>query len=518
MKIKNIILYLTIFTGFIFKHSLLYSQISEEEARKEIIEITSITSIEVSERKNELLQKMKNNPSPYVNVIQKDLVLPQDRASLSVKDTLNHYRALIWFLFYLGTPQAKGMILDEYYKQKAIYNELERQWEESDKTDPYYSEISDAYDNLISLQVDVIRMFKEYNDDRIVDDCIDRMVDGSNTIESIIKEYFRKVAIGNQKVIDKMIELYEDESSLEYDTRNMRATINWLNGEVPALRPRADYLRFFSLMATHSLWLKQNVQILSGHVGVERAGEGPFLDSGVELSVGNNAELAWAVSIKANRIKIKQNAEIGGHAFYNELDNNGTISGRLYTPLEFPVLKYVPEFLNANSGLEDIVVKNKKEYVMEPGQYRDIRVEQKGRLIFTGGTYHIQNLTAGNNTRILFSGKSEVRLAGRLETGNQAVLGPEDTTAVRASDILFYIAGMNGETGQLDASPKACEMGIKNTVYANFYVPDGTFRLGENSILRGAVLARDVEIDNNTEVSLESAFVNLQWSEQQRRD
>ena len=64
-------------------------------------------------------------------------------------------------------------------------------------------------------------------------------------------------------------------------------------------------------------------------------------------------------------------------------------------------------------------------------------MNQKGRLIFTGGTYHIQTLSTGNNAELIFQDASEVLIADKVETGNRNYIGPEDTMSVFASNIVF---------------------------------------------------------------------------------
>ncbi|MEP0822518.1 MAG: hypothetical protein HRF44_06685, partial [Ignavibacterium sp.] len=143
---------------------------------------------------------------------------------------------------------------------------------------------------------------------------------------------------------------------------------------------------------------------------------------------------------------------------------------------------------------------------LQPGNYRDITVKKNGVLTFTGGVYHLNSFNGGDNAQILFQGASEVRIAGKFDTDQGTYLGPQDTTTLSASQIVFYVAGINGSTGNLGATPKAAQIGIANTVKANFYVPNGTLWIRQNSQATGAFIGKDVDVGRGVTIWLKSAF------------
>lgn len=262
----------------------------------------------------------------------------------------------------------------------------------------------------------------------------------------------------------------------------------------------------YCLFATHSLWLEQNASVFSGDVGVNDAGIAPFLSSEVELTIGIGTSLVPGSSVKANRIKVKQSAVVESEVYYNELENNGTITGTLHTPLTLPLIPNLPEFKSASPGSQDITIPQNGSQIIEPGSYGDILVRKNGRLTFTGGTYHLATLNTGDNVQLVFQAASEVRIDGRFDTDQGTYLGPQDTTTLSASQIVFYIAGINGSNGNLGATPKAAQIGISNTVIANFYVPNGTLWIRQNSQATGAFLGKDVDIGIGVKIWIKSAF------------
>ena len=52
--------------------------------------------------------------------------------------------------------------------------------------------------------------------------------------------------------------------------------------------------------------------------------------------VGDSVDMAAESELRADSIKLKQNAIVGGDVFFNELNNNGTINGDESTPLTPP--------------------------------------------------------------------------------------------------------------------------------------------------------------------------------------
>jgi alpha-amylase len=262
------------------------------------------------------------------------------------------------------------------------------------------------------------------------------------------------------------------------------------------------------VFAKNSVWLKENANILSGNVLVNDASPGPVLDSQVELSVGQGVDTPAGFVLKANRLKVKQGAVVASEVHYNEITNNGTITGALHTPLALPVLSALPPFSSSPAGTQDIEVAQEGFMSLDAGDYGDIFVRAKGKLLFTGGIYNLRSLDTGDHAQLLFAAPSEVRVADKFDTDSKVYIGPQEGADVFASDIIFYIAGINGNNGNLGATPKAAQIGITNTVLANFYVPNGTLWIRENTIATGAFWGKNVIVGIGADLALESFFAN----------
>ncbi len=265
-----------------------------------------------------------------------------------------------------------------------------------------------------------------------------------------------------------------------------------------------EYVAF----ATNSIWMQQGADILSGSVGVNDSSAGPFLDSQVELSVGQAVTTPAGFGLKGHRIKVKQNANVASDVFFNELTNNGTISGLLESPLELPLFTELPVFKQAAAGTVNITVEQNESIVLDnTTAYGDITIKKNGVILFTGGGEFITgSINGGANIKLLFDAPTEVLIDGKFDTDENSFVGPLDGSGLVASDIIFYVAGINGNNGNLGATPKAAQLGLGNTVSANFYVPNGTLWLRQGTEASGAFLARDVNIGENVQLSIESAF------------
>ncbi|MCB0304982.1 MAG: T9SS type A sorting domain-containing protein [Calditrichaeota bacterium] len=267
------------------------------------------------------------------------------------------------------------------------------------------------------------------------------------------------------------------------------------SAEVDVTTPSLDAVIF----ATNSVKLQQNAKILSGDVIVNQAG------NGVELVVDQNAKIASGYEVKANRIKVNKKARIDSDVFYNELSNDGTITGSLNTPLTLPVYTSLPPFITAAPGNNDFTVPKKGTQTLNAGDYRNISIKQQGTLIFSGGIYNLSDLNAEQKSKLLFAAPCEIRVGGKLLIAQNSLVGPQTGSGVEAGDIIFYIAGNDGNSG---AGSRAAKIEQKCNVFANFYVPNGTLWFNQNVKATGAFLAKDVQVDQNVQLTLDSYYGN----------
>lgn len=293
--------------------------------------------------------------------------------------------------------------------------------------------------------------------------------------------------------------IYEaDADSTKYLIRTSDAKLIRVNYIPPA--------NIFSVFATNSILIKQKADILSGYVGVNGATPGPYLDTGAQLSIGNSSTTSDIEEVFGNSISIGRSAVIGGNVYCNTLDNDGTVIGDITTEYTFPGITDFPVFQSAAPGTEDITVNMNESLILNPADYGTVTVKKNGVITFTGGTYNFQSMKIGNNTKLLFQAATDVLIANKFEIGQKSFIGSDDGMDIAASEIVFYIEGINGTTGTLKAKPKSADIGQNSTVNANFYAPNGTLIINQRSEAKGAFWARDVLIGSDVNVTYDSAW------------
>ncbi len=261
------------------------------------------------------------------------------------------------------------------------------------------------------------------------------------------------------------------------------------------------------ILGTNSVWFEATSQVHSGNVIVNKVSGGPTLDAGVELSVGLGVQTPAGYSLKANRIKAKLLAKINGDVYYNQLSNQGHIIGSLNHPLALPVYSILPQFHHEAPGTQNITVPNNGTVTLTAGNYQDVIVKTKGTLLFSGGgTFSIHDLNTESKVKLLFDAPTEVLIKNRFDTDVNCFVGPKSGSSITASDIVFYVAGINGNDGNLNSSPKSAQVGLNNEVLANFYVPNGTLWLTGLTNATGAFIAKDVRVGLNVDIYEKSAF------------
>ena len=172
-----------------------------------------------------------------------------------------------------------------------------------------------------------------------------------------------------------------------------------------------------------------------------------------------------------------------------------------------PVFTNLPPFHQAPAGTQNITVPVNGLVTLTAGNYGNILVRKNGKLLFSGGgTFSMKNLNTTNGAKLLFNASTEILITGKFDTDVNCYVGPSNGSTINASDIVFYVAGINGNNGNLGAIPKAAQVGLNNVIFANFYVPNGTLWLRGSSEATGSLIGKDVIVGLNVKVSQESAF------------
>jgi len=258
----------------------------------------------------------------------------------------------------------------------------------------------------------------------------------------------------------------------------------------------------FTVLAKESLHLGQGSSVLTGDIGANTA-TSDTIDSGSEVTLGTSVTMQEAGSrVMGDTVTLKNNSS-AYDVHYNGLTNNGTVIGNLVTPLTLPLLDLFPQ---APTVPEAVIVPDDGTLSLPAGEYAQLRIGKRATVTFTGGVYQFASADIDRDAVLEFDAVSDIRILGKLWTGNAITVGPASGSGIDASDIVVYVYDVNGTTGTLGASPKAADIGQNTVIDANLYAVNGTLKIGSGSDIIGALLGRWVDVGTGVALSLDSAF------------
>jgi RHS repeat-associated protein len=142
--------------------------------------------------------------------------------------------------------------------------------------------------------------------------------------------------------------------------------------------------------------------------------------------------------------------------------------------------------------------------------YAAIDVGEGAVLNLQSGDYPIDLLTVRDNARLTALGPVTVRVARRVFGGEGARLTV--ASGLSAKDLRIEALGKNGGAGLPGSLPQAIDLDDLSTAQAILFAPNGTVRLGKLSETTGAVIARDVFLDERAELTYQDGLAPLSGS------
>ena len=230
-----------------------------------------------------------------------------------------------------------------------------------------------------------------------------------------------------------------------------------------------------------------------------------------QLKIGRNVTTPAGYSIRANAIKIERQSSINGDAYYNELNNRGSIAGTEVSPIAIPQFVNLPPFAPSVPGTQNIRVQRNQSQTLDAGDYGKIEIKQRGTLLLTGGVYNVRELKVGERASLLFAAGAEVRILRRLTVDERAVVGPSDDATITAADILLIVTGVGSGNGHGHDDDDHDNNNIvtfdhNSTISANVFALSGSLRMKEDVVATGAFWAQDIRVHNNVTLTLDSHF------------
>lgn len=317
----------------------------------------------------------------------------------------------------------------------------------------------------------------------------------------------------------------------------------------------------FSILATGKIDIDKHVEVKSGHIGVLKAGSIVSIDKETFLDDG--------ISVIGDTVNVEKKSSVE-NVYYNILNNKGTVRQGHYTPLELPLGVSLPAFPAPSPNQNNKRLKKREDLTLQPGSYGRINVDKRATLFLTGGTYHIESISFGSESRLVFQGQTELIINNKIISASRVTIIPDPGSGLSASDMLIFVNGQDsvavkdgssedkgsGDKGSGGKKKKKREkekkgkkknhdggsrddkssadrnsddkrsddkgsgnkrsnrlhkasvvvIGKENTIKAGLYAPNGTIYIDKNSEIDGALIGKDVYIDKYVHVSLNSGF------------
>ena len=257
------------------------------------------------------------------------------------------------------------------------------------------------------------------------------------------------------------------------------------------------------LAAENSMVIAKGTRVKSGDILVANPATGETLNQAGELVFAQKVTTPAGFDVKADDITVFPQTTIKGDVFYNTLDNLGTIKGTETSPLALPAFN-APEFPVIEASDEDVNVQRNRVVTLDPGAYGYITVRKGGKLIFSGGEYHVKSIRMLGGSEVRFAGATELLVQENVMADRGMLLGPVGRAGVKASDIIIYVAGINGTSGGVHEEPVAVSIGNRTDFFANIFAPNGTIAFKGASRASGSFIAKDIFVGRGMTVLLDS--------------
>ena len=241
---------------------------------------------------------------------------------------------------------------------------------------------------------------------------------------------------------------------------------------------------------------------VSGDVAVVGQAPDIFGIEGIELSLGRDARLQG--SVWADSIYLSRGSELAGDVSLNALTGPGTFTGTPTTPLEIPLPLTLPEVPAITPGSADITVGRGVTQTLATGHYRDVKVRRGGSssatlLRLSGGVYHMSSLTIDRDGRVECLAPCQLLVAGRVRLNTGGRLVPAD--GVLPSEVRVVSHEETESNGFPWLTPQGVQLSRDSRTEAYLYAPTATISLARGAEFLGRMVARDLILSANTEIS-----------------
>ena len=260
----------------------------------------------------------------------------------------------------------------------------------------------------------------------------------------------------------------------------------------------------FILFAKEEISIEKEVQVSSGDLG-----------SNGEIDIEKDAIING--NLFADEITIDKNSVVNGNASFNKLElrKDAQILGAQTKPVSLPIanLPNTPDF---SVGNQDFKFEGQNNTLVA-GSYRDLTLEKDGKLVLSGGAYNINRLFLKENSTLIFSAPTTLNIKKELKGQQHIAVLPSNNNLKPADLIINYQGKKEKEEQDKDDKDKnqdkekeegfkPVEFGKNSFFNLKLLAPRAEVHIGENSTLRGQVMAKKVKIEKGSILSRQTTF------------
>lgn len=248
----------------------------------------------------------------------------------------------------------------------------------------------------------------------------------------------------------------------------------------------------FVLVAEENITLEQDVQISSGSIAANNA-----------LSI--QKDNITNGNIFADAITIDKDTTINGNASFNTLDikKESQILGTQTTPISLPIanLPTIPDF---SVGTQDFNFTGTAN-TLSSGIYRNIVLQKNSRLVLAGGVYNISKIDLKENSTIIFLAVTTLNIKDSFMTQQKVSIFPDQN--LQSTDLQVNYQ-----------NKKPIQIGMSAFLSFKLLAPDALVHVGDNSTIRGQIIAEKINIGKGSVLSRKDLFFKESDSEKTVED
>lgn len=288
-----------------------------------------------------------------------------------------------------------------------------------------------------------------------------------------------------------------------------------MNSNNPPLFQNTDN---FILFASGEIKLEQGVQVSSGDLG-----SNDKIDIAKDSIINGN--------LFADKISLDKNTQINGNVSYNKLQTQkeSQILGAKTTPVSLPIAN-LPEIPDFSIGTQDFKFESQNN-ALAVGSYRNITLEKDSRLNLNGGTYNLNKLELKENSTLIFNTPATINIQFKLKGQNHIAILTGNNN-LKPTDLVINYLGIRSKNEKEEKEDDDDEINAPHNdkekkefkeskigrpvvfgkeSFLNFKLlaPKASVKIGENSTMRGQILARKVKVEKNSILSLEQTAIKI---------